>query len=54
MVVSELTPADKRIFSTAIAPHGVAVEENFHLVDGTYPYTRKADLVPLVAAAIKH
>lgn len=54
MVVSELTPADRRIFSTAIAPHGVALEQTFHLVDGTYPYTRKADLVPLVAAAIEH
>lgn len=54
MVVSELTSADRRIFSTAIAPHGVALEHNFHLVDGTYPYNRKADLVPLVAAAIEH
>ncbi len=54
MVVSELTPADRTIFSTAVAPHGVALEQNFKLVDGTYPYTRKADLVPLVAAAIQH
>jgi hypothetical protein len=53
MVASELTSADRTIFSTGIAPHGVALEQNFKLVDGTYPYTRKADLVPLVAAAIK-
>lgn len=53
MVASELTSADRTIFNTAIAPHGVALEQNFKLVDGTYPYTRKADLVPLVAAAIK-
>ncbi|MCV3213232.1 Cfr10I/Bse634I family restriction endonuclease [Plectonema radiosum NIES-515] len=48
-----LPSADRTIFNTAIAPHGVALEQNFKLVDGTYPYTRKADLVPLVAAAIK-
>ncbi|MBE8986760.1 Cfr10I/Bse634I family restriction endonuclease [Nostoc sp. LEGE 12450] len=54
MVVSELTPADRKIFSTAIAPHGVALQQNFQIVDGTYPYTRKADLMPLVAAAIQH
>lgn len=54
MVVSELTPADRKIFSTAIAPHGVALEQTFHLVDGTYPYIIKADLMPLVAAAIKY
>lgn len=52
MVVSELTPADRTIFSTAIAPHGVALEQNYHLVDATYPYTRKADLLPLITSAI--
>ncbi|AHJ29563.1 Cfr10I/Bse634I family restriction endonuclease [Nodularia spumigena CS-584] len=53
MVVSELTPADRTIFSTAIAPHGVALEKNLKLVDGTYLYSRKADLLPLVNDAIK-
>ena len=53
MVASELTPADSTIFHQAIAPHGVAVQQYFKLVDGTYPYTRKADLVPLVEAAIQ-
>jgi Cfr10I/Bse634I restriction endonuclease len=53
MVVSDLTPADKTIFSKAIAPHGVALEQNFNLVDDTYYYTRKADLLPLVIAAIQ-
>lgn len=53
MVASELTAADRTIFRKAIAPHGVAVQQDFKLVDGTYPYTRKADLVPLVEAAIQ-
>jgi len=53
MVASELTSADRTIFSKAISPHGVALEQNFKLVDGTYPYTRKADLVPLVKAAVQ-
>jgi hypothetical protein len=53
MVVSELTPTDRKIFSTAIAPHGIALEQNFNLVDGTYSYYRKADLLPLVVASIQ-
>lgn len=53
MVTSELSPADSVIFTTAIAPHGVAMQQNFKLVDGTYPYTRKEDLVPLIQAAIQ-
>ncbi|MTJ49372.1 Cfr10I/Bse634I family restriction endonuclease [Dolichospermum sp. UHCC 0259] len=53
MVVSELTAADKTIFNSAIAPHGIALEENFQLVDATYLYARKADLLPLVIAAIE-
>ncbi|BAY31449.1 hypothetical protein NIES2107_33080 [Nostoc carneum NIES-2107] len=52
MVVSDLTPADRTIFSTAISPHGVALEQNYNLVDGTYPYARKADLLPLISSAI--
>lgn len=54
MVASELTSADRTIFSTAVAPHGIALEQNFKLVDGTYLYSRKEDLVPLVEAAIQH
>ena len=38
-VASELTSADRTIFSTAVAPHGIAMERNFKLVDGTYLYT---------------
>ncbi|MBE9019180.1 Cfr10I/Bse634I family restriction endonuclease [Chroococcidiopsidales cyanobacterium LEGE 13417] len=53
MVVSELTDADRTIFCQAIAPHGIALRQNFSLVDGTYLYNRKADLIPLVEAAIK-
>lgn len=53
MVASALTSADRTIFSTAVAPHGIAMERNFKLVDGTYLYTRKQDLVPLVEAALR-
>ncbi len=53
MVASELTPADRTIFTTAVAPHGIAIEQNFKLVDGTYLYTRKTDLIPLVKSAIR-
>lgn len=48
MVAGELTNADRIIFNSAVAPHGVALQQNYQLVDGTYPYTRKADLVPLI------
>ncbi|MEA5551327.1 Cfr10I/Bse634I family restriction endonuclease [Anabaena cylindrica UHCC 0172] len=53
MVASDLSDADKTIFNSAIAPHGIALEENFQLVDATYLYARKADLLPLVIAAIE-
>lgn len=53
MVASELNFADSTIFTTAIAPHGIAQQQNFKLVDGTYSYNRKQDLVPLVKAAIQ-
>ena len=53
MVATELTPADRTIFTTAVAPHSIALEPNFKLVDGTYPYTRKKDLIPLVKSAIR-
>lgn len=52
MVASELSSADRTIFRTAIAPHSIALEQNFKLVDSTYLYTRKADLVPLIESAI--
>ncbi|MFP4121556.1 Cfr10I/Bse634I family restriction endonuclease [Coleofasciculus sp.] len=41
------------IFSTAIAPHGIAIEQDSRLVDGTYLYNCKLDLVPLVESAIQ-
>jgi hypothetical protein len=53
MVASKLTPADRTIFTTAVAPHGMAIEQNSKLVDGTYLYTRKKDLIPLVKSAIR-
>lgn len=53
MVASELTPADRTIFSTAVAPHSLALEQSSKLVDGTYLYNRKKDLLPLVQAAIR-
>lgn len=53
MVVTELSDADRTIFNTAVAPHGIALEQNFKLVDGTYLYTCKEDLVPLIEAAIQ-
>jgi hypothetical protein len=53
MVASELTSADRTIFSTAIAPHGIVMEENLKLVDGTYLYNRKQDLIPLVEDTLR-
>lgn len=53
MVASELTLADKTIFSTAIAPHSIALEQKSLLVDGAYLYSRKEDLIPLIEAAIQ-
>lgn len=53
MVASQLTNADKAIFRQAIAPHGIALQQNFLLVDDTYLYSRKIDLIPLVEAAIQ-
>ncbi len=41
------------LFSTAIAPHGIAIEQDSRLVDGTYLYNCKLDLVPLVESAIQ-
>lgn len=52
MVASELTSADRTIFTTAVAPHSIALEQNFKLVDGTYLYARKTDLMPLVESAL--
>ena len=53
MVASELTTADRTIFSTAIAPHSLALEQNFVLVDRTSLYERKEDLVPIVKSVIQ-
>lgn len=54
MVSSELSSADETIFETAIAPHGLVLGKNFKLVDGTYNFTQKKDLVNLVEEAIKN
>lgn len=53
MVASELTTADRTIFRTAIAPHSIALEQKSLLVDDTYLYNKKEDLVPLIEAAIQ-
>jgi hypothetical protein len=53
MVASELSSADRTIFNTAIAPHSIATQQNFKLVDQTYLYNRKEDLISLVEAAIQ-
>jgi hypothetical protein len=52
MVASELSSADRTIFRTAVAPHSIALEQNFKLVDGTYLYTKKTDLIHLLESAI--
>lgn len=52
MVASELSSADRIIFNTAIAPHGIAIEQDSQLVDGTYLYNKKLDWLPLVESAI--
>ena len=52
MVASELTSADRTIFTTAVAPQSIALEQNFKLVDGTYLYARKTDLIHLVESAL--
>ena len=51
-LLSELSSADRTIFTTAVAPPSIALEQNFKLVDGTYLYTRRTDLMPLVESAI--
>lgn len=48
MVASDISNADITIFNTAISPHGVAIQQNVRLVDKTYPYTKKEDLVALI------
>ena len=53
MVASELSSADMTIFEKAVAPHSIALQQNFKLVDHTYLYTRKRDLVNLIESAIK-
>ena len=51
--LSELNSADRTIFTRAVAPHSIALEPNFKVVDSTYLYARKTDLIPLVEAAIR-
>ncbi len=43
MVASQLSSADRTVFSTAVSPHGIVLEQNFKLVDGTYLYQSKQD-----------
>lgn len=52
MVTSKLTPADKTLFEHMIAPHSIVTKQYANLVNAIYVYQRKADLVPLVEAAI--
>ena len=53
MVASELSKADKRLFDTAISPHGIALGINSNLVDGVYLYERKSDLFNLMNDALQ-
>lgn len=53
MVTSQLSPSDENIFSKVISPHGIALQQGIKLVDGTYTYNRKSDLVLLVNKALK-
>lgn len=48
MVVNDISNADTIIFSQAIAPHAIALEQNLKLVDGNFLYRNKSDLVPLI------
>lgn len=48
MVVNEFSNTDTIIFSQAIAPHAIALEQNLKLVDGNFLYRTKADLMPLM------
>ena len=52
MVSSELSSADNTIFETAIAPHSLVLGKNLKLVDGTYNFTQKEDLLKFVKEAI--
>jgi hypothetical protein len=52
MVVSELTSADRTLFESVLAPHSIVTDQNDKLVDDVFIYRAKADLVPLVEAAI--
>ncbi|MCW6036719.1 Cfr10I/Bse634I family restriction endonuclease [Spirulina subsalsa FACHB-351] len=48
MVCSEITLSDHKMFQEAIAPHSIITQKEELLVDGTYTYNKKADLVRLV------
>jgi hypothetical protein len=53
IVASVLSPTDSTIFSTAIAPHSIALEQNVKLIDDICQVTSKEDLVRLLEAALK-
>lgn len=52
VVASEVSSADTKLFNTIIAPHGIALGQYFKLVDATYIYSKKQDLVPLIQDVI--
>ena len=54
VVASRVSPADETLFSKAISPHGIVLgNKNLKLVDQTYTYNCKQDLVPLVKNSLE-
>lgn len=53
MVVSVLTPADRKLFREAVSPHGIALELDSKLVDDLFLYKNKKDLTSVIQAALK-
>ena len=53
MVTSQLSLSDENIFNEVISPHGIALQQDIKLVDGTYTYNCKSDLSLLVYRALK-
>lgn len=52
MVVSDLTPADKKLFKEAVSPHGIALKLDTKLVDALFLYKNKKDLASVIQAAL--
>ena len=48
MVSSQLSPADLRLFGAIVPPHSLLLDIDLKLVDATYLYSYKSDLIPLM------